>query len=404
MKSFSFPSWTSILLSAGLMLFGASQTLAQVTTGARPGGIGAGIGGGVGGVVGGGGAGSNASATRQYTNSTMLGDALITSDMDSRSLIVVTDDRTFEVIKSIVAGLDQPRPQVLIECVFVQVTHTNELDLGMEANYTGPDGIGLKNATGIASTQFGLNGASGNGLINQVPSVGSTPSPATPSSNGAFYALTGANVNATIHALTANNKTEILSRPTILTRSNQQATILVGEQLPLVTGFTPITVGTQTTYENTVVQTDIGISLKVTPFITAEGNVEMILDPEISSLSSDTVAIGNGVNSPIINLISADTVVVTPNNQTVVIGGLMSTQTTQVENKVPLLGDIPLLGYAFKYKTKNKQKTELMVFLTPHIVRSPDELSHLAKQENARLELAPKAFDKDELRKYNGVQ
>jgi general secretion pathway protein D len=130
----------------------------------------------------------------------------------------------------------------------------------------------------------------------------------------------------------------------------------------------------------------------------------MILDPEISSLSSDTVAIGNGVNSPIINLISADTVVVTPNNQTVVIGGLMSTQTTQVENKVPLLGDIPLLGYAFKYKTKNKQKTELMVFLTPHIVRSPDELSHLAKQENARLELAPKAFDKDELRKYNGVQ
>jgi len=62
------------------------------------------------------------------------------------------------------------------------------------------------------------------------------------------------------------------------------------------------------------------------------------------------------------------------------------------------------LGYAFKYKTKNKQKTELMVFLTPHIVRSPDELSHLAKQENARLELAPKAFDKDELRKYNGVQ
>jgi general secretion pathway protein D len=404
MTSYSFRFWTFSLLSAGLILLGASQALAQATTGARPGGFGGGIGGGLGGVTGGGGAGSNASATRQYTNSTMLGDALITSDMDSRSLIVVTDDKTFEVIKSIVAGLDQPRPQVLIECVFVQVTHTNELDLGMEANYTGPDGIGLKNATGIASTQFGLNGANGNGLINQAPAVGSTPSPATPSSNGAFYALTGKNVNATIHALAANNKTEILSRPTILTRSNQQATILVGEQLPLVTGFTPITVGTQTTYENTVVQTDIGISLKVTPFITAEGNVEMILDPEISSLSSDTVAIGNGVNSPIINLISADTVVVTPNNQTVVIGGLMSTQTTQVENKVPLLGDIPLLGYAFKYKTKNKQKTELMVFLTPHIVRSPDELSRLARQENGKLEMAPKAFDKGELGKYNGGQ
>ncbi len=400
MTSQLFRRWIRNLLSAGLILLGSSQATAQQTTGAaRQGGTAGGIGGGLGGVIGGGGASSNASATRQYTNSTMLGDALITSDMDSRSLIVVTDDQTFEVIKTIVAGLDQPRPQVLIDCVFVQVTHTNELDLGTELNYTGPDGIGL-NATGIASTQFGLNGTAPNGLINQAPAVGSTPSPASPSSNGAFYALTGRNVNATIHALAANNKTEVLSRPTILTRSNQQATILVGEQIPLVTGFTPIAVGNQTTFENTVVQTDIGISLKVTPFITAEGNVEMILDPEISSLSSDTVAIGNGVNSPIINLISADTVIVTPNNQTVVIGGLMSTQTTQVENKVPLLGDIPLLGYAFKYKTKNKQKTELIVFLTPHIVRSPDDLSRLAKQENARLEMMPKAFEKKELNHY----
>jgi general secretion pathway protein D len=396
--------YSARLLSAGLVLLGASQALAQVTTGARPGGTGAGIGGGIGGVTSGGGAGSNASATRQYTNSTMLGDALITSDMDSRSLIVVTDDQTFEVIKTIVAGLDQPRPQVLIDCVFVQVTHTNELDLGAELSTsapTGSAGIGL-NATGTTATQFGLGGASG--LINQVPAVGSTPSPASPSSNGAFYTLTGGSVNATIHALAANNKTEVLSRPTILTRSNQQATILVGQQLPLVTGFTPITVGNTTTFENTVVQTDIGISLKVTPFITAEGNVEMILDPEISSLSSDTVAIGNGVNSPVINLISADTVVVTPNNQTVVIGGLMSTQTTQVENKMPLLGDIPLLGYAFKYKTKNKQKTELIVFMTPHIVRSPDDLSRLAKQENARLDMTPKAFERNELNKYIGTQ
>lgn len=385
------------LLGAGLILLGAGRALPQAATVARPGGFAGGIGAGVGGFVGGGGTPETATSTRQYTNSTMLGDALITSDMDSRSLIVVTDDKTFKVIKSIVAGLDKPRPQVLIDCVFVQVTHTNELDLGAEFNYTGPDGVGL-NATGVATTQFGLGGA--NGLISQTPAVGSTPSPASPSSNGAFYALTGRNVNATIHALAANNKTEVLSRPTILTRSNQQATILVGEQLPLVTGFTPITVGTQTTYENTVVQTDIGISLKVTPFITSEGNVEMILDPEISSLSSDTVAIGNGVNSPIINLISADTVVVTPNNQTVVIGGLMSTQTTQVENKVPLLGDIPLLGYAFKYKTKNKQKTELIVFLTPHIVRTPDDLSRMSRNENARMDMAPAAFPKKDMSKY----
>ena len=210
-------------------------------------------------------------------------------------------------------------------------------------------------------------------------------------------------MNATIHALAAVNKTEVLSRPSVLPRNNQQATILVGEQVPIVNGFTPLAVGNTTTIENNIVQTDVGIILKVTPFITAEGNVEMILDPEISSLSADTVSIGNGVNSPIINMISADTVVATPNNQTVVIGGLLSTQTTQVENQVPVLGDIPILGYAFKYKTKNTQKTELIVFLTPHIVRDPEDLARVAARENSKLEITPKSFEKKELRRYDAT-
>jgi general secretion pathway protein D len=230
--------------------------------------------------------------------------------------------------------------------------------------------------------------------------VGSTPSPSSPSSNGLFYSLTSNNVSATIHSLAATNKTEILSRPSILTRSNQQATVLVGEMVPIVNGFTPITSTTGgTELLSTVVQQDVGIILKVTPFITSEGNVEMILDPEISSLSADTVAIGNGVNSPIINMISADTVVVTPNNQTVVIGGLISTQKTSVENKVPLLGDIPGLGYLFKYTTKNKQRTELIVFMTPHIVRDPADLAGASRTENSKLELTPKSFDKAELKR-----
>jgi len=153
-----------------------------------------------------------------------------------------------------------------------------------------------------------------------------------------------------------------------------------------------------------VEQQDVGIILKVTPFITAEGYVEMILDPEISSLSSTTVPIGNNVSYPVIDKISADTVVVTPADQTVVIGGLMQTQNTQVENKVPLLGDIPLLGYAFKYKTSNLQKTELIIFLTPHIVRNPSDLSRLAAEERKKLDLTPKSFDKKDLNKFGGFQ
>ena len=235
-------------------------------------------------------------------------------------------------------------------------------------------------------------------MLSQAATVGNT---GAANSNGVFYSLVGHDVNATIHALATVNKTEVLSRPSVLTRNNQQATILVGQTIPVITSSTPNTLTGEPT--NTIEQQDIGIILKVTPFITKEGNVEMILDPEISSLSSQSIPIGNGITFPIIDKIQADTVVVTPNDQTVVIGGLMQTQNTEVENKVPLLGDIPILGYAFKYKTANKAKTELIMFLTPHIIRQPSDLAQLSLEERKKLELVPKAFDKGELGK-NGVQ
>jgi len=397
---------------AALLLLGASHALAQAGGGGRGGGGFGGVGGGTGGGLGGGGGGGaggglgSASATRNYTNSTMVGDAMISSDMESRNLIVVTDAKTYGIIKQIVADLDRPRPQVLIDCVFVQVTHSNELDLGAELTYKGPIAIAT-NPTGTATTQFGLGlaGAAnaavpdlGTGLLAQ-PGSTTTANSGVTSSNGAFYSLVGKDVNATIHALSAVNKTEILSRPSVLTRNNQQATILVGQTIPIITSSTPSALTGVAT--NTIEQQDIGIILKVTPFITAEGNIEMILDPEISSLSSQSVPIGNNVTYPVINKISADTVVVTPNNQTVVIGGLMQTQKTSTENKVPLLGDIPILGYAFKFKTTNTAKTELIIFLTPHIVRDPSDMANLTIQERARMELTPKAFDNNELSKYD---
>lgn len=401
-------------MAAGLILLGAGHALGQAGAGGggRAGGGFGGLGalGGVGGGVGGGGGAGTANAVRQYTNSTMLGDAMITSDMESRNLIVVTDDKTYEIIKTIVADLDKPRPQVLIDCVFVQVTHTNELDLGTEMTYSGPVAIST-NPRGTATSQFGIGLSNptgavvsgvpdlGGGLITTAPTVGSLPSSGSPSSNGAFYSLVGRDVNATIHALAAVNKTEVLSRPSVLTRNNQQATILVGQVIPIITSSSAAT--SLSPAFNTITQSDIGIILKVTPFITAEGNVEMILDPVISSLSGTTVPIGNGVSYPAINMISADTVVVTPNNQTVVIGGLMQTQKNVTENKIPILGDIPILGYAFKYSTSSRQKTELIIFLTPHIVHNPSELAQLTLQERGRMELTPKAFGNAELSKYN---
>ncbi len=330
----------------------------------------------------GGGGGGGGASSRQYQNSTMLGDATITSDMESRRLIIVTDDETNENIKTVIASLDKPKPQVLINVVFLQVTHDKDLDLGAEASYTGRIAI-KNNPEGNALTKFGIAGA----LTD-------------PTSYGAFYKILGGNVDATIHALASVNKTEILSRPSILTRSSQQATILVGQSVPIITN-SRVSDTTNTTI-NTVTYQDVGIILRVTPFITQAGLVEMIVSPEISSLSATTVAISNTVNSPVIDKRSADTVVVTPSDQTVVIGGLISTQVIDQENKVPLLGDIPILGYAFKRNIKKNQKTELLIFLTPHVVMDPTDLSAMAKEERAKLELAPKTFEKDDMNKYLG--
>ena len=377
---FSIRSWLTI----GISLFLAADLLAQTrptqtptrapTTPTRSTGTG--------GTGGGGGGGSGGASSRQYNNSTMVGDATITSDLESRRLIVVTDDETNENIKTIIASLDKPKPQVLINVVFLQVTHDKGLDLGAEASFEGRLAV-KNNPEGNALTKFGVAGA----LTD-------------PTSYGAFYKILGGNVNATIHALSSVNKTEILSRPSILTRSSQQATILVGQSIPLITNSRVS--DTNNTTINTVSYQDVGIILRVTPFITQAGLVEMIVSPEISSLSATTVPISTGVNSPVIDKRSADTVVVTPSDQTVVIGGLISTQVIDQENKVPILGDIPLLGYAFKRNIKKNQKTELLIFLTPHVVMDPNDLSGIAKDERSKLELAPKTFEKEEMKKFIG--
>lgn len=382
----SFFSLRSLAV-AGLALLATGQAMAQQNRGGQQAGrggtnIGGGGLGGIGG--GGGGGGGNINGQRQYPNSTMVGDAIITSDVETRRLIVVTDDATAENIQKVIAELDKPKPQVLINVVFVQVTHGDDLDFGAEATYSGK--VAIKNSpVGTATTKFGLESAL-----------------ADSTHFGAFYELSGKHgLEVTLAALAKKNKTEILSRPSILTRSSQQATIVVGQQVPIINNSRVS--DTTGAISNTYTQQDVGIILRVTPFITQQGLVEMIVSPEISSLSATTVPISPGVSIPVIDRRSADTVVVTPTDATIVIGGLISTQATRTESKVPLLGDIPLIGNAFKRTIKNDEKTELLIFLTPHVVNDPKELSGLATQERAKLDLTPKTFQQEDMKKYIGA-
>jgi len=337
--------------------------------------------------------GAGTSGSREYYGNGTVGEAIVTSDPETRRLIVITDEETSQYVGQVVTNLDQPRPQVLINVVFLEATYNNNFDFGIESSY----GNQINGNTSFGGTNMfspfrpdasnAFSGLAQQGALNSfgVPGAG-------------LYQLAGKDFRVTLRAIAANGKLEVLSRPTILARNNQQAYILVGQQVPIVSNVSFNTVSG--TPISTVSYQDVGIILRVTPFITSEGYVEMIVSPEISALSAQTITVAEGVAVPIINKRAADTVVVTPNGQSVVIGGLMQNNKDETIGKIPFLGDIPGIGQLFRRTQRNGTKTELLIFLTPHIVRTPMQLAGLSEKEANRPENAPNAFSEEELNRF----
>ena len=294
--------------------------------------------------------------SRQYFNNTMLGDALIEFDIETRSIIVIADEKTNLQIEGLIEELDKPKSQVLIKVAFVELTHNDNSDLGIDAIFNGSIGGEEGNAL-TAGTAFDLGGS------------------------GGLVQLNYDDVSVSMNAMAEEGRLEILSRPSILTRNNREALISVGSLVPFaqsgnVNSVTGIAIP-QYEYES------IGISLRVTPYITPHGLVELSLFPEISETTDEKIIVAEGLELPVFATRSAQTVVVTPNGKTVIIGGLMQDNKVETERKVPFLGDIPILGSLFKRTIKKDTKTELLIFLTPFIVQNPNDLVSLTEQERS---------------------
>ena len=294
--------------------------------------------------------------SRQYFNNTMLGDALIEFDIETRSVIVIADEETNQQINDLIQELDKPKSQVLIKVAFVELTHNDNSNLGIDAVFSGSIGGGEGNAL-TAGTAFDLGGS------------------------GGLMQLNYDDVSVSMNALAEEGKVEILSRPSILTRNNREALISVGSLVPFMqTGNVNSVTGVQIPqYE----YEPIGISLRVTPYITPHGLVELSLFPEISETTGDKIEVSEGLQLPVFATRSAQTVVVTPNGKTVIIGGLMQDNKVETVRKVPLLGDIPILGSLFRHKEMKDTKSELLIFLTPFIVKNPNDLVSLTEQERS---------------------
>jgi type II secretory pathway component GspD/PulD (secretin) len=159
---------------------------------------------------------------------------------------------------------------------------------------------------------------------------------------------------------------------------NQKASFNVGQTVPYVTNTTTLATGQ---LQTSVGQQSVGVKLAVTPHITPDDFVYMEVAPEISSLSSSTVQLTEGLSAPIYNDRTADTFITVKNGETVVIGGLITTEKDSTETKVPILGDIPILGLLFKSQTNTNTKTELLIVLTPRIIRTVEDARQMSVQE-----------------------
>lgn len=343
---------------------------------------------------------SGSSSSSQYNPNGGVGSATISMDSDTRSITVIADEETMKTVSQVISSLDKPRPQVLIKVVFLELTHTDDSDIGVEG------GVKIGNSF-VGANGFGLSalsaGVSSNNFLGQPLSSFQQITPYAVATPGAgLYQVLGKDFQATLRAIAQAGKATLLSRPSVLSRDGQPASVVVGQNVPLVTSVSYSTSGVTTFPIVGITYSSVGIILRVTPYITSSGMVQMMVSPTISSVDasqSQTIAVspngGSPVTAPYIDIRSADTVVMTPDAQTVVIGGMIRHDKSTTDIKIPVLGDIPWMGKLFKRTVKSNDKNELLIFLTPHIVQTPTQLAAMASKE--RTMMMPQKSESEEM-------
>jgi general secretion pathway protein D len=268
------------------------------------------------------------------------------------------------MLKEIIEKLDVKRRQVYVEAVIMEVGQDKLRELGTE--------IGA--AAGYVTRDNDLTAV---GSFNQAPDLAAL-------SSIPGIELSTVNIQAVLKVLQNMADVNILSTPQILTTNNQKARIVVGQNVPFVTGSSTVTGGV---VQRAVNRQDVGVTLELTPEILEGSKVRLDIRQEISSLveTAESVLVEIG---PTTNKREATTSVIVGNHQTVVIGGLMRDDLTKATRKIPLLGDIPLIGWLFKSQSKRTSKTNLLIFLTPHIVQDAEDLEQIRRKKSDEMRIS----------------
>jgi general secretion pathway protein D len=306
--------------------------------------------------------GSSASGSSAYNGK----DLSIVADEQTNALVITAQPDIMQELERIIAKLDIRRAQVLVEAIIVEVQDGDAYNLGVQ----------WANANG-GGTQFTATGLPTSTVANAAleykndGTFSSTTTSALSSYNGLAAGFYSGDWGMLVTALSSNTKSNILATPSIVTLDNKEAAFNVGQEVPVVTGSQSSTTGS---VYSTVERKTIGTKLKVTPQINEGDSVLMDIEQEVSSVASSTSTSSSSSSSSLGDTFNTRTVknaVLVKSGETVVLGGLLSNNTSESTYKVPLLGDIPVLGYLFRYNSTSKTKQNLMVFIHPTILRDP---------------------------------
>ncbi len=314
-------------------------------------------------------------ASQDETGAVQRAEVTIQADEQSNALVIRADQQDFEDIKVVIEKLDIRRSQVFVETIIAEVSVNKEAEIGVDwnSNRRTSSGGDLSANTGFSDTSGGFQV----GFVDRL-----------------FTNLAGTvvpNLNVVLSALRGDSNTNIISTPNLLTLDNESAEIVVGQEVPFVTGnFTSNASTTSTTNDGdnnagttgvvnpfqTIERKNVGLTLRVTPQINDGDTIRLEVEQEVSSVSPTTV---QGASDLITDTRTINATVQVDDEQIIVLGGLIRDDSVDTHQWVPVLGKIPVIGALFRKKRKTAVKTNLMVFLRPKIIRTPDDLALLTE-------------------------
>jgi general secretion pathway protein D len=327
------------------------------------------------------------------TGTTPLG-ITITADKATNSLVITAQPEAYAVLKEIIEKLDIRRSQVLVEALFAEVTLGKAEALGVEWRVLDdPENGGVQ--------VFGSSTSGPTGVLNQLSNP-ATAFGATPQGliigalrntitfgNNQFL-----NIPVALQAFEGDTDVNILATPNLLTTDNEEAEIVIGEERPFLrtAQSTPTAAATQTGFSTTrnFEFRDVGITLRMTPQISHGKTVRLNLFVELTAFVGEAQGEVGAVTT---SKRSAETTVIADDGQTIVIGGLIREDENNSRNQVPCLGNVPLLGWAFRQQAKDNRKNNLLIFITPHILNTPGDIKTITEHKRLQSDRAPEIAD-----------